>query len=445
MLPSAHEARRGLVDVRGLVHAHTIYSHDACDGEPVDDDGVRNAVCLDDLRRGLCQTRHDFVMFTDHDSDFAAIEFPDTLLFDAARGDVLVEHDVDVAGGTELLATANRTVCADGTTQLIMAGSESGLMPVGLERHATVDDTLAGARTYGSLSTAHATAIRNAGGVVLLAHPEDFDVDELVALPVDGFEMFNLHRSTLVNAGAALELVVRLNDGEPGLPHPDLTLAPLMSEDPLYLERWGRVLARGLQKTTTMGTDSHRNTFRALMADGERVDSFRRMMSAFSNHVLVDAAGAAPLDDRALKDALKKGRVYGAFEIFGHPAGFDVVATNTDGTTHELGDTAKVGATIRVTRPQLEQLDTMAEAPVLTTRLLRAVDDEAGWEVVAVLETDDAATVLEHVATTPGAYRAEVRIVPRHLRAFMGVDDGVLLADGRDFIWIYANAIYVEE
>ncbi|HEY1100637.1 MAG TPA: hypothetical protein VGF99_16980, partial [Myxococcota bacterium] len=102
MLPSAHEARRGLVDVRGLVHAHTIYSHDACDGEPVDDDGVRNAVCLDDLRRGLCQTRHDFVMFTDHDSDFAAIEFPDTLLFDAARGDVLVEHDVDVAGGTEL-------------------------------------------------------------------------------------------------------------------------------------------------------------------------------------------------------------------------------------------------------------------------------------------------------------------------------------------------------
>jgi len=447
MLPSSRETRRGLVDVRGLAHTHSIYSHDACDNAPVDDNGVRDAVCLDDLRRGLCQTRHDFVMFTDHDSDFETIEFPATLLFEAARGDELVEHDValvdDGGATTARLPTANRTRCDDGTTQLIMAGSESGLMPVGLERHATDDDTLTGARTYGTLEQTNADAIHDAGGLVLLAHPEDFSVEQLRLLPVDGFEMYNLHRNTLANAGAALELVVRLNEGDTSLPHPDLVLAPIFQEDPLYLERWGRVLASGLRRTTTMGTDSHRNTFRSLMADGERVDSFRRMMSAFSNHVLVDAAGADPLDDRALKAAMKAGRVYGAFEYLGHPRGFDVTATVGD-TTVELGGEASVGATIRVTRPTLEQLDPAAEAPLLTVRLLRAIDDDAGWEVVATLEHDDG-PVLEHVTTVAGAYRAEVRMVPLHLRAFFGADDALLLADGRDFIWIYGNALYITE
>jgi hypothetical protein len=75
------ETVRGLVDLRGLVHAHSAYSHDACDGEPVDADGVRSAECFADFRRGVCQAQHDFVFLTDHGDSFDATEYPDTLLF----------------------------------------------------------------------------------------------------------------------------------------------------------------------------------------------------------------------------------------------------------------------------------------------------------------------------------------------------------------------------
>ena len=77
LLPSdPSEARRGLLDLRGLIHAHSPFSHDACDGEPLID-GLPDPVCMADLRRGLCQVQHDFAMFTDHDdsgSDTAYVD-----------------------------------------------------------------------------------------------------------------------------------------------------------------------------------------------------------------------------------------------------------------------------------------------------------------------------------------------------------------------------------
>ena len=433
-LPSSHEVRRGLIDLRGLIHAHSYYSHDACDESPVDEAGVRNAVCLDDFRRGLCQSRHDFVMLTDHDDSFEENEFPDVLLHFPERGDTLINHVVD----GEERPTANRTVCDDGTVQFIMAGSESGLMPVGLDRHVEID----GVRSYGSLDQTYADAIHDAGGLVMLAHPEDFSIEELKALPVDGFEMYNLHRNTVAQAGVALELLVRLQESDPGLPHPDLVLAPIFQEDPLYLERWGRVLASGLKRTTTMGTDCHRNTFNRAMQDGERVDSYRRMMSGFSNHLLVRADAFDDIDDRGLKDALGAGRLYGAFDFLGQPLGFDFHATAGDVVT-EMGETAAVGSTLEAQLPSFRDLAADVEAPFLTLRILRAVDDDAGWEVVASLDSDDGSRRLSVAVTEPGAYRAEVRMVPLHLRADLGRDADILLADGRDFVWIYSNALYV--
>lgn len=50
----------GLLDRRGLIHIHSYSSQDACDDMPVKH-GVRDEVCFDDLRRGMCQTRHDYV------------------------------------------------------------------------------------------------------------------------------------------------------------------------------------------------------------------------------------------------------------------------------------------------------------------------------------------------------------------------------------------------
>jgi hypothetical protein len=434
VLPADGPVARGFIDVRGLIHAHSVYSHDACDGEPVLADGSIDPVCFDDFRRGLCQSGHDFVFLTDHGNRFQTTEYPDALLYRPDLGDVLVERDG--------LPVANRVTCDEGHPVLIMAGSENGLMPVGLERHVAVDAAGRDA-AYGPLTVEAADALRAAGAVVLLAHPEDYTVDELRQMPLDGFEMYNLHANTELGAGFALDLLVRANDGDPTLPHPDLLVLALMSEDPRYLERWGRVLAGGKRLTTTMGTDCHRNTFRTILADGERADSYRRMMLAFSNHLRVTAGDDGVIDDDDLKAALRGGRAWGAFEVMGYPTGFDARATK-DGATFELGDVVPVGATLHVDAPRVRDLDPAVEAPRLTLRVLRAVDAPEGF--VEVARGEDA--TLEVVADQPGAWRVEVRMLPLHLRNELG-DDVVRLIDeaelaGVDYPWVYANPFYVE-
>ncbi|MBI1944560.1 MAG: hypothetical protein HYS27_02630 [Deltaproteobacteria bacterium] len=422
---------RGFVDLRGLVHSHSVYSHDACDGAPVLEDGTRDPVCFDDFRRGLCQAKHDFAFLTDHRESFTDTEYPEALLFRPERGDVLIEHDG--------VGTANRAACDDGSSAIIMGGAESDMMPVGLEHHVPGDR----GSVYGSRTPEAAQAEHDAGAVVLLAHPEDFSVAELLSFPLDGFEMFNLHANTFLGMGIALDFILRWQDGDTGLPHPDLLVFGIYSEDPRYLQRWGNVLATGRHLVTTMGTDCHRNTFAAILEDGERGDSYRRMMVAFSNHVRARPLADGTLDDRAVKEALAAGRNYGVFEMLGTPVGFDVHADKS-GTSYELGDTVPVGSTLVVDAPRVRDLDPAAEAPTIRLRVLRATDDEAGF--VEVASTTDAR--LSVPLDVAGAYRAEVRMLPWHLREHLRDDAyGYLEAaaeDGRDYVWIYGGALYVE-
>jgi hypothetical protein len=427
------EAPRGFLDVRGLIHAHSVYSHDACDEAPVLEDGTRDPVCFDDFRRGLCQSKHDFVFLTDHRESFDSTEFPDTLLYKPERGDVLVERN----GGP----TANRITCDDGGEALIMAGNEGGMMPVGFEGHAAP----AGERgdLYGARTPEAAQQMRDHGAVVLLAHPEDFTPDELFALPVDGFEMYNLHANTFLGAGTALDVLLRWQDGDTGIAVPDLLVAQIWSEDEKYLSRWGRVLARGKRVVSTMGTDCHRNTFATIMEDGERADSYRRMMIAFSNHLRIRPNADGTFDDANLKEALAAARNYGVFEMWGYPRGFDARA-DKDGATYEMGETVPVGATLVVTKPTLEKLDSSREKPALTLRIVKAVDDAAGFVEVAHGDGD----TLDAVLAEPGVYRAEVRIMPWHLREDMRDDAFTLLDDfsasGKTYVWIYGGTCYVE-
>lgn len=419
--------RGGFLDLRGNIHTHSYFSHDACDNEPVKN-GVRDETCFDDLRRGLCQIRHDFVMFTDHPSDFRDNEFPDTLLYRPARGDVLVERNGPVASWAG---------CPDGSRTLLLAGAESSeVMPVGLEGH--VSDAL-GERgaVYGSGTPEAAARMRQQGAVILVAHPEGYTIDALLARDIDGFEMYNLHANLLTRTGlaAAARLLQRLGANDPNLLHPDLALLPIVEEDPRYLERWGSVLAAGLRRVTTMGSDAHRNTLPMLMRDGERIDSFRRMMHWFSNHLLVEPESDGTWDDRHLKDALRQRRLYGAFEVLGYPQGFEFYAASNSGETPIGGEVALAAAPeLRVTAPHVRGLDPSREAPQLTTRILRAIP--GGFEEVA--RGTDSATFRPN---QPGAYRAEVRMVPFHLRAELAADATRMLE--KDFVWIYANAIWV--
>lgn len=417
---------RGFLDRRGIIHAHSVYSHDACDGEPMDAEGNIDPVCYEDLRRDICLTQHDFIMLTDHREFFSDTEFPDVLLFDEARGDVLVEHDGDGSS-----AAANFAACPDQRSILVMAGCEAATMPVGLERHATGRGD-----TYGGQTPETTALLEEAGAVVLLAHPEDYTPEELEALPIAGFEMYNLHANTIASIGAAAQLITMVMQDDPGLPHPDLVIFPLWSEDPRYLERWGTVLAHGQRPITTMGTDSHRNTFPEELPDGERVDSFRRMQQWFSNHLLVEPDESGGFDDRALKDALRARRLFGVFEYLGYPEGFDARIESGAGVVEIGGEVLLADAPeIVVSVPTVQMLDPAAEAPTITAHVMRAI--EGGFEEVA---TSDGAE-LHYAPDAAGAYRVEVRITPRHLVEYLG--NYVDLADAPR-VWIYANAFYVE-
>lgn len=419
---------RGFTELRGLVHVHSIYSHDACDGAPHDGNGVYNQPCLEDFRRGVCQSGDDFFFLTDHGDSFADNEFPAVLLHDATKGDQLVTR----GGGP----TANRLACPAGTTALIMAGTETGTMPVGLEHH--VGD--AGQRSaYGSTENSAIDLFHAAGGVTLVAHTEDWTAEQLADMHLDGFEMFNLHRNALKNGGVAADLILNYVDKGllDGLPHPDLFLAAFNLDDEVYLETWGTVLARGHKRVTTMGSDCHRNTFPQLLQDGERIDSYRRMMSAFSNHLLVKAKPDGTWDDLELKEALRAGRNFGVFEFMGYAEGFDFVAVEGSGVTRELGETASLatGVTLRAILPRVKHLDPAGEQPVLTLILFRA--REGGWDEVARVTEG----TLSHVATQPGAYRVEVRMVPRHLRKWAGARKNFFVAERP---WVMSSALYVE-
>jgi hypothetical protein len=419
------QGKRGYLDVRGLIHAHSYYSHDACDGEP-QIDGVYDEICFDDFRRGVCQTKHDFIFLTDHRDSFNDNEFPDVLLYREERGDELVmRNDFPVA---------NRSACEDGHEALIMAGNEAAMMPVGLEGHVAPREERS--EIYGTRSPENIQKLKDAGAVVIMQHPEDYSSQDLIDWPVDGFEMFNLHAAFFRGMGMALELLFRLDDERPGLGHPDLFFIPVVTEDERYLERWANVAISGERKVTTMGTDCHRNTLETELEDGERADSYRRMMLWFSNHLLIRPEADGSWDDRHLKEALRDSRLYGAFEVFGYPVGFDTFIEGPGGIT-EMGQEVAFSDDLKLTAkmPAIQNLDPEAKAPDLTLRVLKAEPGE--WIEMTSTKKDELAFVPEG----PGAYRVEVRITPHHLEDFLGDDAYWLLEE--NWVWIYANTFYV--
>jgi hypothetical protein len=415
--------RRGWRIARGLVHLHTIHSHDACDGEPRID-GLPNTACDDDWRVGVCSDRLDFVFNTDHEELGAWEEFETLLLM--RPGDEPLQED----GAT----TAARLVCPDGFRVLVLPGGEYGVMPVGLKRHldGTPEEREA---KYEEVSAERVASLKELGAVVLQAHTESKSLDELRGLGLDGFEIYNLHANIdpdIREEFLGLDAFGYANDLAPFLrsngPAPDLALLAFFAENPVALQTFDTLLAEGQHLVGTAGTDAHQNAIPFPLRDGERGDSFRRMMRFFSHHLLVQEV--AP---QALRDALRQGRLYIAFEVLGTPEGFDYHAQA--GAVVEMGGEVLLAdaPTLHVQAPTVLGWD----GPLtLETRLLRAAPGGA----VEVARTTDAA--LTFTPTEPGAYRVEVRITPHHLRPWLGAgqDPDRYL---KPHVWIYANPIYV--
>jgi hypothetical protein len=417
---------RGLRPVRGILHSHSPYSHDACDGEGLSPEGVTNPGCTQDLRRSVCEAAEDFVFLTDHPDHMAEHDF-ESLLFIEAGDDPVMG-----AGGAVI---ANRIPCDGGRAALITAGTEDSLMSVGLERH--VADTIEARKAiYVGDDAATAEAMRAAGALVMIPHTEQRTHEYLAAMQFDGMEVYNLHaaidpdirRDSLgLDPYAAAANILPFTKHDPEGPEPDLTLLGFFEDLPAYAERWDAILPVR-HVTGIAGTDVHQNTFPAVMRDGERGDSYRRLMRWFSNIVLLEGE----ITPGSLKEALRAGRSYVAFEILGVPVGFDFHA-DQGGSTIEMGGRAAAGATLTARAPALYDPDPAATPPAITMRVLRVTPGKT--------ETAAEGLSVDLADAAPGAYRVEVRITPHHLRPHLGYDADTYI---RDSLWVISNPIYVD-
>lgn len=422
--------RRGLTPVRGIIHLHSPYSHDACDGNPRP--GANRAIdeaCLGHLRAALCTLHIGYAALTDHDDSMADEEF--ATLFSQRADDELVMG----AGGP----IASRLRCPDGHRVLITVGGENPLMPIMLDRH--VPGTVAERHdVYNADTPAAVQAFHDAGGLVWIPHTEQRTTAELEVLAPDGLEIYNLHANLDPNirrdylglpANGAIQAVLQFAEQSPDGPEPDLALLSFLEPSTPALARWNDLLGAGRHVAGSAGTDAHENTLPVMLRDGERGDSYRRMMRWFANVVLT----AQPDDPQAIEAALAAGRMFVAFELLGTPVGFDAVAA-AGGTSYEMGATVATtaGATFTLTVPTVADLAPTLPAPTITARIVRV--DAGGVTELA----SGAGPTLTAPMDQPGAYRAEVRMIPRHLGPYLGFL-GTAYAD-RELPWIYGNPIY---
>jgi hypothetical protein len=416
---------RGFRDYRAIIHLHSHHSHDACDGEP-QPGGVPDEECLQHLRDALCVTRIDVAFTTDHPEHATAATIEELLLI---RGE---DEAIMGDAGTPIASWLN---CGDGHRVLMLPGIESGsMMPLGIEAHA--------ADAYGESTPASFQTIKDVGAVAWVAHTEGREVAELATLGLDGIEFYQLHANLdpdireeelgLDGDGFISDVAPFFFGGVMPPPEPDLaTLGFLLPNEPsiVALEQLGQTQ----RLTISAGTDAHENVLPQLASDGERVDSYRRMIRWFNNRIRLDG----PLTPAAAKAALRAGNNHIVFESFGTPIGFDFHA-DAGGTTTEMGAEVTLSGDLIVvaTLPTLDPRSPQgATPPGIEGRLIRATG--AGRET---LETWTEGSI-EVAADVPGVYRVEVWITPRHLEPYLGS----VAADytEKTLPWVYSAALFV--
>ena len=408
---------RGYRPVRAIVHLHSPWSHDACDGG----EGAEDLDCLTDLRDGLCRTSVDAAFVTDHPA-YAAHRTWEQRFFFQPGDEEIIGEDGQTYG--------NRITCEDGHQVLWFPGIEDELMPVGMDHPAAEDDDEEDA-ILNSSSAESLVAEQAAGAMVLTAHTEGRALEELEVLQdagLSGTELFNLHAAFdpdirvdafgLDSLGWASQLAPFASAD--GTAEPDLLVLTVLFEQSPSLERWDALLQRG-PMVGTAGTDAHQNVIKLSMRDGERGDSYRRMLRWFSNVLLVE--GDAPT---APEEALRAGRSYAAFDVLGTPAGFDFhLSSGSD--TYQMGSDAPQG-TLSVGCPVLSDASPKGELdPEITVTVIK---DGQPW----------AEGCGEHDTDGPGVYRVQVHIVPWHLSEALGEDGAVWI---QEYPWIYSNPIRV--
>jgi hypothetical protein len=170
------------------------------------------------------------------------------------------------------------------------------------------------------------------------------------------------------------------------------------------------------------GTDAHQNVMPLVLRDGERWDSYRRMLRWFSNVVWVTEEGPD-----GYQGALEAGRSAVVFELLGTPEGFDF-HLNDGVDIHEMGSSPSSEGILEVGCPTLlPDSPQGAEAPEIRVEIYR---DGALWREGCG----------PHPTEGSGVYRVQVDMTPTHLRDLLGADSERWMVP---FPWIRSNAIRV--
>lgn len=403
---------------RSIVHLHSPWSHDACDGDPLPN-GAPNAPCLADFREALCAAGLDAAFVTDHPAHAAAQDY----------GALLWLEDGDEAVTVGGQPVGNRLACGGPGRPLLLPGVEDTLMPLGLHAH-VAGDAAARDATYNSREAAAFAALEPTGALIGLAHTEgeaQAELERLQDLGLQSIEAFNLHamvdpdiraEDLGLDAFGWTSAIAPFTDPDSEA-EPDLLFLAFFEEQAPSLAAWDALNARG-PMLGTAGTDAHQNVLPLELRDGERVDSYRRMMRWFSNWVLLDEGAA--VEPEGLSAALAAGRSLIVFEALGVPDG---VEARWDDDSGAHGPGADVGpGTLTLRCPGLSPDSPRGELPPeVDARVLRD-----GVEVARGCGA--------HTLTDPGVYRVVFTITPHHLLPLLG--EATALAE-RAWPWVYTN------
>jgi hypothetical protein len=276
---------------------------------------------------------------------------------------------------------------------------------------------------------------------VWVAHTESKELAVLRAVRPHGIEVYNLHanidpeiRSMYLGlpSGGALTKAAEFADTNPGHPEPDLAMIAFLTANQPSIDKWNALLGEGMKLAATAGSDAHQNAIPVTFADGERGDSYRRVLRWFGNIAIV----ADHRDPAQIEQAMATGRIFTVVEMLGTPAGFDVRA-EAGGATYEIGATVPRGGRLVVDVPTVRNLAPSLPAPVIRTRVVWI---EPGGAVTELASSTDPQVAVNLGA--PGAYRVEISMIPHHLGRYLG-DLGPDMA-AVEMPWIYVSPFYVE-
>jgi hypothetical protein len=279
--------------------------------------------------------------------------------------------------------------------------------------------------------------------------------DTLSGSPTGVFNTVKLLEPFLAGAGA-------------GGPHADLAFLVIAPAMPVAgLEKW-RAVQQSRAITGILGTDVHRNVSvdpvcagswlvvcQALAAlfpntltllisggtivlrDGDRVDSYARMMRWVENRLLVE-----DLTIDSLADALRGGRGYGLFGAYGDPGGF--VFEGAQGADYvPIGGNVEgpVALLLRAPRPAVlagAPFGAADAATAMVRTVLKRIDPMG--EESTIMELVEQEETWEGVASAPGAYYVEVWVRPFHLATALGTLSELA---SREYLWLITNPIRV--